>query len=90
MPSIKSSTDLLNNFNGIADLCHTTHEPVFITLEGRGNLALMSIDVYEEISGRLELYRQLGTGFNAIKEGRKRPAEDVMRDIRREIDNASL
>jgi prevent-host-death family protein len=90
MPNIKSSTDLRNNYSAIADLCHNTRDPVFITRNGRGDLAVMSIEAYEEISGRLELYRQLDIGAAAVKEGRKRPASDVMREVRQEISHAGL
>ena len=41
---------------------------------------------YNEIlTGKLELYRLLDEGRTAIKEGRKRPLEDVIGDIRQEI-----
>jgi len=35
MPSIKSSTDLRNNYNEISAFCHENREPVFITKNGR-------------------------------------------------------
>lgn len=85
MLNIKSSTDLRNNYNKISEFCRKTMEPVFITKNGRGDLTVMSIETYEMFSGKLELYRLLGEGRDAIKEGRKRPIVDVMHDIRREI-----
>jgi hypothetical protein len=47
----------------------------------------MSIETYEMLNGKLELYRLLDEGRTAVIEGRKRPMTDVMRDIRREIAN---
>ena len=47
MPTIKSSADLRNDYNGISTLCHTYGEPVFITKNGKGDLAVMSIEAYE-------------------------------------------
>ena len=85
MPNIKSSTDLRNNYNEIATFCHESREPVFITRNGRGDLAVMSIETFELMNGKLELYRLLDEGRAAVKEGRKRPLEDVMRDIKQEI-----
>lgn len=85
MPIIKSSTDLRNSYNEISRLCHETREPVFITKNGQGDLAVMSIETYEMLKGKLELYRLLDEGRVAVKEGRKRPLEDVMRDIRQVI-----
>ncbi|NLP31338.1 MAG: type II toxin-antitoxin system Phd/YefM family antitoxin [Clostridiales bacterium] len=87
MPIIKSSTDLRNNYNEISKFCNKCREPVFITKNGRGDLAVMSIETYEMLNGKLELYRLLDEGRTAVIEGRKRPMTDVIRDIRREITN---
>ncbi len=87
MPNIKSSTDLRNNYNEISKFCNESREPVYITKNGQGDLAVMSIETYEMLNGKLELYRLLDEGRSAVREGRKRPMNDVMRDIRREIDN---
>ena len=59
MPKIRSSADLRNNYNDISTFCHTYAEPVFITKNGKGDLAVMSIETYEELAGRLELYPML-------------------------------
>jgi prevent-host-death family protein len=85
MPNIKSSTDLRNNYNEISAFCHENREPVFITKNGQGDLAVMSIEHYEMLNGKVELYRLLDEGRTAVKEGRKRPLADVMKDVRREI-----
>ena len=44
MPTIKSSADLRNNYNEISTFCHNYPEPVFITKNGKGDLAVMSIE----------------------------------------------
>ena len=93
MPAIKSSADLKNNYNDISVFCHTHNEPVFITKNGQGDLAVMSIDLYEHLSKKLELYRQLAEGRAAINEGRKRPLDEAMQDLRkraRERDNGQV
>ena len=90
MPNIKSSTDLRNNYNEISTFCHNSREPIFITKNGQGDLAVMSIETYEMLNGKLELYRMLDEGRAAVKEGRKRSLEDVMRDIRQEITDGKL
>mgnify|MGYP005847468185 FL=1 len=90
MPNIKSSTDLRNNYNEISKFCHESREPVFITKNGQGDLAVMSIETYEMLNGKLELYRLLDEGRAAVKEGRKRPLADVMRDIRQEISDGKI
>ena len=87
MPKIKSSTDLRNNYNEISKFCNESKEPVFITKNGQGDLAVMSIDTYEMLNGKLELYRLLDEGRTAVEEGRKRPMNDIMKDLLREINN---
>lgn len=82
VPTIKSSTDLRNNYNEISEFCKQNREPVFITRNGRGDLAVMSIETYELLAGRLELHGLLAEGRNSINEGRKRPLDDALRDIR--------
>lgn len=90
MPNIKSSTDLRNNYNEISKFCHESREPIFITKNGQGDLAVMSIETYEMLNGKLELYRLLDEGRAAVKEGRKRALADVMRDIRQEIADGEI
>ena len=47
MPTIRPSADLRNNYSEISELCHQYAEPVFITKNGTGDLAVMSIEAYE-------------------------------------------
>ena len=90
MPNIKSSTDLRNNYNEISQFCRESREPVYITKNGQGDLAVMSIEAYEALNGKLELYRLLDEGRTAVKEGRKRPFADAMRDIKQEIADGGI
>ena len=82
MPTIKSSADLRNDYNGISTLCHTYGEPVFITKNGKGDLAVMSIEAYEEITSRFELYTSLERGLKDIQEGNTRPLSEALSDLR--------
>jgi len=90
MPNIKSSTDLRNNYNEISAFCHESREPVFITKNGQGDLAVMSIEAYELLNGKLELYQLLDEGRMAVKSGKKRPLNDVMNDIKQGISNGEI
>ena len=76
MPKIRSSADLRNNYNDISTFCHTYAEPVFITKNGKGDLAVMSIETYEE------LYSKLQEGLDDVAAGRERPLDEVMADLR--------
>ena len=82
MPAIKSSADLRNGYNDISNFCHTYSEPVFITKNGKGDLAVMSIEHYERITGKSELYNLLLEGLDDVASGKTRPFADAMADIR--------
>ena len=82
MPTIRSSADLRNNYNDISNFCHQYSEPVFITKNGKGDLAVLSVEAYEQLVGRFELYGLLQTGLNDVKSGRTIPANKVMSDLR--------
>ncbi|MDR2701592.1 MAG: type II toxin-antitoxin system Phd/YefM family antitoxin [Spirochaetaceae bacterium] len=61
---MRKSTDLRNNYGKISDFCHKYREPVFITKNGEGDLAVMSIETYEELAGSNELYRLIQEGID--------------------------
>jgi PHD/YefM family antitoxin component YafN of YafNO toxin-antitoxin module len=66
MPVIKGSAVLGENYREIVDFCEENREPMFITENGEGKLAIMSIDTYEERIGRLELYNAIEAGMNQM------------------------
>ena len=82
MPTIKSSADLRNSYNDISNFCHAYAEPVFITKNGKGDLAVMSIESYEQLMGRFELYGKLQEGMNDIEQGNTRPFAEAMANMR--------
>jgi len=85
MPTIRPSSDLRNNYNEISTFCHEFNEPVYITKNGKGDLAVMSIETYEKVVGRLELYKLLDEGMDDIKKGNTRVAENVFLDIENKL-----
>ena len=82
MPNIRSSADLRNSYNEISSYCHQNGEPVFITKNGKGDLAVMSIEAYDRLMSRFELYHLLQEGLDDIQADRSRPAEEAMADLR--------
>jgi len=83
MPAIRNSADLQNNLNEIREFCQNYREPIFLTNNGQGELAVMSIDVYEELNGKLELYQIILKGLNQIKNGETITEEEMMRKIKK-------
>ena len=82
MPNIRSSADLRNGYNEISNLCHKYNEPVFITKNGKGDLAVMSVEAYEALMGRFELYNLIHEGLEDIDAGRARAFSAAMSDIK--------
>lgn len=82
MPNIRSSADLRNSYNDISEFCHTYSEPVFITKNGKGDLAVMSIETYEQLIGGFELYGLLQDGLNDVKNENTRPFAEAISDLR--------
>ncbi len=82
MPAIKSSAELRNDYNGISNFCHQYGEPVFITKNGKGDLAVMSIEAYEQLMGRFELYGLIKEGLDDMHSGRTQPLSEALADIR--------
>ena len=85
MPAIRPSADLRNNYNEISELCHEYSEPVFITKNGTGDLAVMNIETYEALAGRLKLYTLIDEGLTQVKEGRVKPMKGTVKSIREKL-----
>ena len=81
MPKIRSSADLRNNYNEISTFCHDYAEPVFITKNGKGDLAVMSIETYEALTARFDLYAKLQEGLDDVAAGRTRPLDEFMQEL---------
>lgn len=86
MPVIRPSSDLRNRYNEISEFCHKYSEPVFITKNGHGDLAVMSIETFERLVGKFELHKLLDEGMEAMKKNKILPAEDVFLQIERGLE----
>ena len=85
MATIRPSSDLRNNYNEISEFCHEYSEPVFITKNGKGDLAVMSIEAYELLKGKLELYSLLEKGLQDDRSGNVVQFREGLDSIRNEI-----
>jgi len=80
MPAILKSADLRNDYGRISDFCHKHREPVFITRNGEGDLAVMSIETYEELAGVGELYRLIQEGIDDVEHGRTLTEDEILKN----------
>lgn len=83
IPHILSSDDLPNNYNEISSYCHKHDEPVFITRNRKRNLIVMSMETYEEMPGRFELYSRIQKGMQDMENNRVRPLSQVMDNLQK-------
>lgn len=85
MPQIIPIKDLKNT-SEILDLCHSTSEPVLITKNGYGDMVIMSIDTFEGISNKMNMYQSLINSEQQIKEGKVRDAREALNTVRNKYD----
>lgn len=85
MPAIRASADLRNKYSDISTYCHSTNEPVFITKNGQGDLAVMSIEQYDQLLAKIDLYSKLAKGLKDVQEGKVQPFDEAMSDIRKDL-----
>lgn len=86
MPIIKPISDLRNKTNHLSELVHKSHEPVFITKNGEGDMVLMSLAKYGEMERTLELYGKLAVAEAQATAGNKgRSLDRVVADLRKRI-----
>ncbi|KAF0144232.1 MAG: prevent-host-death family protein [Nitrospirae bacterium] len=71
MPIIKSISSLRNRTRDIASLCHEQDEPVYLTTNGEGDLVVMSIEHYERLKARADLFEKLGVAQAQSAAGEK-------------------
>ena len=71
MPIIKSISSLRNRTRDIASLCHKQDEPVYLTTNGEGDLVVMSIEHYERLQTRVELFEKLAVAQAQAAAGEK-------------------
>lgn len=69
MPQIKPISELRNT-NKISEVCHNSHEPVFITKNGYGDLVIMSINTYDRKLALLDVYNKLAEAEKEISDGK--------------------
>jgi prevent-host-death family protein len=85
MPIILPSSDLRNKYNEISETCHKTGKPIYITKNGKGDLAVMDINVFEYMIEKYDLYEEIEKGVKDFEEGRYYTADEVYTQIENKI-----
>ena len=79
---IKPSSELRNNYSGLMKLCRERGEPIFLTVNGRGDSVIMSIEDYNAFARELRLEQFMSEADKDIVDGRTVDAERVFANVR--------
>jgi PHD/YefM family antitoxin component YafN of YafNO toxin-antitoxin module len=85
MLNIRPSAYLRNNYNEVSEFCHANMQPMFITKNGHGDLAVMSIAAYEKFCGRYELYHLIDESLESEKAGDFMDYDEFIAELRKEL-----
>ena len=77
MINIRPSSDLRNNYSEISQLCKESGEPVYITVNGKGDLAIMDLKKYDELMLRMEIVEKVLLAEKDFEDGRTLTHEQV-------------
>ena len=79
---IRPSADLRNHYSEISKQCKESREAVIITVNGRGDTAILGLQDYYQMKAELELLRTLADAENDIKNGQVAPMLNSFDDLR--------
>lgn len=82
---IRPSSDLRNHYSEISKECHENRTPVIITVNGRGDTAVMGLQDYYQMKSELELLRTLAEAEDDVANGRVEPVQNTFDDIRKSL-----
>lgn len=80
MPQTRPLSDLRKHTHEISQICHESGEPVHLTEEGKEDLVMMSLEVFERLQARLELYRLLDEAEEDVRRGDEGISVAAMRE----------
>lgn len=85
MEAIRPSSDLRNHYSDISKQCREEKTPVIITVNGRGDTAILGLQDYYQMKSELELLRTLAEAEQDVRTGRVAPMQDTFDDIRKSL-----
>ncbi|SFI27270.1 prevent-host-death family protein [Tindallia magadiensis] len=84
-PTIRPSSDLRNRYNEISRHCKEKRQPVIITVNGRGDTAVLGLQDYYQMKEELALLRVLAEAEEDVANGRISPIKDTFNDLRKSL-----
>ena len=83
--NIRPSSDLRNHYNEIAKQCKETREAVIITVNGRGDTAVLGLQDYKQMKAELDLLKTLADAEEDVANGRVGPMQDSFDNLRKSL-----
>lgn len=81
MPQIIPIKDLKNTTN-VSALCHRTDEPIYVTKNGYGDMVLMSMELFETMRKKWDVYSEIELSETQIKQGKTKDAKKALAEVR--------
>ena len=81
MAIIRPSADLRNHYKEISELCKSSNEPIYITVNGKEDTALISSDALNELYETIELLTKINRGLQDINDGKAVPLSEVKKNF---------
>ena len=84
---IKPSSELRNKYSEVIKECKERNTVIILTVNGKGDSAIMSYEKYNELMDELQLYRDLAETEADVREGRVSLASNTYDSIRKKIES---
>ena len=81
MPQIIPIRDLKKTAE-ISDMCHNSEEPIYITKNGYGDMAIMSMENYEKNMRKYLKYEDIEVSEKESEEGKVKEAKSALQGMR--------
>jgi len=81
MPQIMPIKDLKDT-SYISEMCHKAEEPIYITKNGYGDMVVMSMELFESLQRKWNMYSDIELSEQQIKEEKTKDARKALSAMR--------
>ena len=81
MPQIIPIKDLKDT-SAISEMCHQADSPIFVTKNGYGDMVLMSMELFESMQKKWDMYSEIEQAEAEIARGQVMPAREGLASVR--------
>ena len=85
MPIIISSAELRNQYSEVSKKVHETNEPIFVTKNGKGDIAILSIESYDRLMNIVSARTKVLQGLEEAENGQLYSENEVLLEARNRI-----